>query len=107
MDQALLLRAVDRVVGSVEVGDQYALEVLEQLLEEVALPSRAVQEDDLLGTGEHADVARAGLQLHLRFVDVQRRPGEDLIKQSPVAASVVACHQGLDHVNLGAAYGDS
>jgi hypothetical protein len=56
VDQALLLRAVYRIVGGLEVGDQNPLEILEQILEEAAFTRRPVQEDNIFEAGEHPDV---------------------------------------------------
>ena len=100
VDQALLLRAREGVVGRVEVRHQHAAEVLEQLGQEVPLPGRPVQVHDLLGGREHPDVPLPGPQLHLGLVDVQDRAGEDLLEQPLVARPVVPGHQRLEPVDL-------
>ena len=43
VDETLLLIAGQRVVASVEVSDEYPLEVVEQILQKISLPAGAVE----------------------------------------------------------------
>ena len=56
VDEALLLRALDRVVGRVEVGDQDTLEPGQGLLRGRSVPGRGVDVHRRVGAGEDPDV---------------------------------------------------
>src|SRR5271157_277490 len=100
VDETLLLRAFDGVVGGVEVRYKDAVEVLEQSPQEVPLSGRPVHVDDFFQICEDPDVAFAYTQFHLCLIDVEKIPGEDLLEQPPVGTPVVPCHQSFEHVDL-------
>ena len=76
VDQALLLLALGRVVGGVEVGNQDAVEPVEHVLQDGPFPRRGVDIDDLLHVGEGPDIAGMALDKHLGFVGVDQAPSE-------------------------------
>jgi hypothetical protein len=104
VDQAFLLRARHRVVGGVEVTHQHPAEVLEHLVQEVALPRRPVQEDDLLQVREDPDVGLAHTpDVDLRLVRMHERPAHDSLQELLVTRLVVAGQQPLADGYVGGA----
>src|SRR6476620_6747521 len=72
MQVALLLWALDGIVGSVEVRDENSGEVSEGLLENRSFTTQAKQVDDKLSPRKCPDVAAAPLDSNLCLVGVNQ-----------------------------------
>src|SRR5262245_33495241 len=96
MDEALLLRAFERVVGRIEVGNKHTLEVLEQVVQEVPLSRGSVHIQDLLLRRENQDVSCTSAQPHFGLVDMENVTGEDFVKKPLVSWPVVFGHHRLE-----------
>src|SRR5271167_3342124 len=70
MDQASLLRATDRVICRIEIGDQYAVETIQEVLGNVPFTGRRPQVDHLLHAREYSHVTIATLCAQVRFVSM-------------------------------------
>src|SRR2546423_6909970 len=68
VNEALLLRARDRVVSRVEVRNQHASESVEQFQQDGPLPGWGVGVDDFFHVGEGPDVAGVSLDYSLGLV---------------------------------------
>src|SRR5262249_48840649 len=98
VEEALLLGAVDGVIGRVEIRDQHTFEILEQLLEEVTLACWSAHERDFFEVREDPDIHLPGLQLQDCLIDVQELSRENLGEELLVGPSVVSGHQRLEDV---------
>jgi hypothetical protein len=70
MNQALLLRAVHRIVCWIEVRDQDSFEPLQELLHRLRLAALAVKVDDVVKIAEYPDVTAFALRYYRSLVGV-------------------------------------
>src|SRR3954465_8523821 len=92
--------ATQRVVAAVEVRDQHALEVLEELFEKGSLPARPVQIENVLQVRQHPDVALLLSQIDLGLVGMGQAAAHDPCEDSVAGLPITPGHQGPDHLKL-------
>jgi hypothetical protein len=90
MDQTFLLLAWQRVVSGIEVGDEYALEALEQVVQEIRLPRWPVQVDNFLQVREDPDIPFANYpDVDFGLVSVDEWTGRDPLQEALVGSLIV------------------
>src|SRR5262245_25154753 len=100
MDKTLLLRAVDSIVGAVEVRDQHAAEAFQQLMQKVTFAIEAVEVDHRIQTCKYPNIALALLELYLRLIHMQERPSEYTVENLLHRLGIHLRHQRFEHKDL-------
>src|ERR1700730_7587236 len=95
MNQALLLRAVHRIVCWIEVRDQDSFEPLQELLHCLRLAALAVKVDDVVKIAEHPDVTAFALRYYRSLVSVNERSLYDPPEQHLPGLLVQTCRHLL------------
>ena len=71
MDKAFLLLTLNRVIGTEEIGDQHSVEVAEQDVKPISVPSRPIYIDYTLHICYNPYVAFAFSEVHGRFIQMK------------------------------------
>ena len=99
MNQTLLLRTVNRIITSIEIGDKYAAEVLQHVLGCAGLACFAVHECHVLQVSEHPHVSILPVGSNLGLVRMHQFAGGNTIKNRPVGCLILTCFRGLHAIN--------
>src|SRR5262249_19747189 len=99
MDQALLLRAGQRVVAAVEVGYQDPPKVLQHILEKGGLAVGSVYVQDVLQVRQDPDIPLVLPQVDVRLIGVDQPTLQNPVEDTPASCTVTPGHQALQHVN--------
>jgi hypothetical protein len=105
MKEALLLWTAKRVVGAIEVRDEDAMKILEQIVEEGALPRRPENVHDLLGSSKYPHIAFPTSQCYLSFIYLKKFPCEKLLEKILIARFIVMRHHWLKPCHFSWVYG--
>src|SRR5213080_1621691 len=92
MNQTLLLRAVNGIVGGIKVRDQDSLEIPQGRLHDPSFAVFAVNVDYLLKIAEHPNKRAFALRYDGRLVSMDEGPLYDPPEQYLARLLVQACH---------------
>jgi hypothetical protein len=89
VDEALLLVAVEGIVGSEKIANQNAFEIFQHLLQKRPIAAFSIQVGNVVQIGEDPDIRRMASDTHSRLVHMQQTPGDEMVKNALVGHLVV------------------
>src|SRR5688572_12925133 len=89
MDQAFLLWAINRVVRSVKIRNQYSLKSIKQAHDQLAFPGRAVHKDNIFQCCKCPDISRTSLEVNSRFICMYESPSRDFVNEHFICLLIV------------------
>jgi len=88
MNQAFLLSTLYRVVRRVEVGHQYAREILEHSFNSATFPGWAIEKGHIFHAGEHPNITILANDMGTRFVNMQKPSATQSVQQAVIRTGV-------------------
>src|SRR5215469_13783565 len=104
MDQAFLLRATDRIIGRIEIGDQDALETSEELLGHISFTSRRPDVHHLLHAREYPNVAITFSCGQVGLISVHELSMQQRLLDLLIRTLIELCRPALHAVDRGLAH---
>jgi len=84
MDKTLLLRAAERIVGGVEIGDEYSLEPFQKFLDEAAFSRIRVKITYLVEVRKDPHICSPASEAYSRLINVKKTPIDEVIQNDSV-----------------------
>ena len=89
MDEAFLLAARDSIIAGIEIRDEDALIVLQELMYNSCLACVSHFEDDMPAIGEDPDIIICALDADLRLIGVDEGAMQELLDQEAFGRRIV------------------